>query len=136
MKQDVRSLRKVIINAILATDMADHFNLCKRLDVLLAQAEPVTAPSSELSAAPPTSSASDPQAQWNAATEFAVRMCAPDSHVTLFDSSKADDRQLMCATLVHAADLSGQVYHSVQIAQEWERRISAQTYFFCSLSIE
>ena len=137
---DVRSMRKMIIHAILATDMAEHFSMCKKLDMLLASAlpaassavaaSPVATPVSDASPAPPTAAAADPKEQqmalWNASIESALMVRLPESRASLFDVSKADDRQLVCATLIHAADLSGQVYKSVQLAQEWERRISLE----------
>lgn len=144
---DVRVMRKVIINAIMATDMADHFALCKKLDLLLASAEPVAlaasvpppvAPavgnvavfSSELSSVASSftaaASASHNDSVMSSSTAAAMVACLPPSRATLFDPNKPDDRQLVCATLIHAADLSGQVYKSVTLAQEWERRISLE----------
>jgi hypothetical protein len=123
--QDLRTLRKVIIDAILATDMAEHFTLCKKLDLVLASSE-LTPTFSEPSIAelPACNPAAQTQLRWSETSLAAMSAQVTDN--ALFDVNKPDDRQLLCATLIHAADLSGQVYSSSELAQQWELRISLE----------
>jgi len=79
---DRRELRKLIINAILATDMTHHKNFTKTLS-----------------------------------EKHSAEMA--------FDVEDPSARQLLINTIVHAADISAQVY-VWKVAQKWEERVSEE----------
>jgi hypothetical protein len=120
--------RALVIGGVMSTDMAVHFDRCKDLEArqpatVVGSGDGVAADAVVGSAASASGAAS------TAATAAAAPALSRQPSIAKlrspFDASIEMDRQYFIDLVVHASDLSGQVFPTT-IAAAWEARISAE----------
>ncbi len=122
--------RALVIGGVMSTDMAVHFDRCKDLEArqpatVLGSGDGVAADAVAGSAASVSGAASIAAAATNAAAPALSRQPSIAKLRSPFDVSIEMDRQYFIDLVVHASDLSGQVFPT-SIAAAWEARISAE----------
>lgn len=104
-----RTIRKRMIKGILATDMAGHFELCKRIDQLLAAkinvAQPNTPGPVPAPAPAPAAATPAPAAANAGVTASGTSTPTPSSTNIHFDIKSESDRQFLFDIIIHSADL-------------------------------
>lgn len=117
-EHEVKSIRKSIIGAILATDMAHHKKHCIQLDCQ----KPLFGSIDRAKVSCWTSLHCLVLSNISPARHFAH--ASPTlAHATPLEQE--EDRQFVVNTMVHCGDLSGQVY-PLHIAEVWEERVSQE----------
>ena len=138
--EDFRHVRKVILKAILATDMAHHFTMVAKLAARAARhaqqeqaldslldpqhgSSSPTAHSFKMRRSLSTTGMATPRLG-QGVTDRARQLSTPNLHATslAFDSSSLEDRLELVEALVHTADLGGQAY-TAAVAAEWSTRV-------------
>jgi hypothetical protein len=122
-----RALRKMMILAIISTDMAHHFGFCKRLDLL------------EVSDTISQQGAVAGEAQRDFLTDELCPICcclsvSPSVQSDTLQCDVEDDRQFMMNLITHSSDLSGQVYpltiatvRESKVTEEFSQQASLET---------